>query len=258
MEQQIAQLRQERVVCVRLRSRGDSRGADDACDRVYFAPEPRLEWCVGSCGATRCAAAFERWPFAWIVSGNANAIARYLLVHPLVKAVHYPGLPAQAAINVWLPKGLKGRWRVELRGRLGVDPADVLNNLHLFRLAVSLGAVESLAELPCRMTHFELPRERLKIGITDELVRLAVGIEDANDLIEDLEYGAFDIAYAVTSIGMRLRRVQQLTSGCLRSLILFCYFLLIGSGVGCATGAAFLCSGSASAGRAVGVADWGG
>ena len=71
----------------------------------------------------------------------------------------------------------------------GVDPADVLNNLHLFRLAVSLGAVESLAELPCRMTHFELPREeRLKIGITDELVRLAVGIEDANDLIAGVRY----------------------------------------------------------------------
>ena len=50
-----------------------------------------------------------------------------------------------------------------------MNPADVLNNLHLFRLAVSLGAVESLAELPCRMTHFELPREeRLKIGITDD------------------------------------------------------------------------------------------
>lgn len=77
----------------------------------------------------------------------------------------------------------------------GVDPADVLDNLHIFRLAVSLGAVESLAELPCRMTHFELPREeRLKVGITDELVRLAVGIEDKQDLIEDLGQ-AFDIAY---------------------------------------------------------------
>ena len=77
----------------------------------------------------------------------------------------------------------------------GVDPGDVLNNLHVFRLAVSLGAVESLAELPCRMTHFELPREeRLKVGITDELVRLAVGIEDKADLVEDLGQ-AFDIAY---------------------------------------------------------------
>ena len=96
----------------------------------------------------------------------------------------------------------------------GVDPADVLNNLHVFRLAVSLGAVESLAELPCRMTHFELPREeRLKIGITDELVRLAIGIEDAVDLIEDLDQ-AFEIAcsrylqnYAEADV------FNQLTSG---------------------------------------------
>lgn len=120
----------------------------------------------------------------------------------------------------------------------GVDPADVLNNLHLFRLAVSLGAVESLAELPCRMTHFELPREeRLKIGITDELVRLAVGIEDANDLIEDLGQ-AFDIAYArYIDRHADFDVFQQLTSGgCLPDLILFClFFLLLGSGVGCAT-----------------------
>lgn len=96
----------------------------------------------------------------------------------------------------------------------GVDPADVLNSLHLFRLAVSLGAVESLAELPCRMTHFELPREeRLKIGITDELVRLAVGIEDANDLIEDLGQ-AFDIAYArYIDRHADFDVFQQLTSG---------------------------------------------
>lgn len=107
----------------------------------------------------------------------------------------------------------------------GVDPADVLNNLHLFRLAVSLGAVESLAELPCRMTHFELPREeRLKIGITDELVRLAVGIEDANDLIEDLGQ-AFDIAYArYIDRHADFDVFQQLTSGCLPDLILFCLF----------------------------------
>ena len=93
-------------------------------------------------------------------------------------------------------KGLKGAGGVlSFEVVPGVDPADVLNNLHIFRLAVSLGAVESLAELPCRMTHFELPREeRLKVGITDELVRLSLGIEDAADLIEDLGQ-AFDIAY---------------------------------------------------------------
>ncbi|EKE49868.1 cystathionine beta-lyase, partial [Bifidobacterium bifidum LMG 13195] len=82
----------------------------------------------------------------------------------------------------------------------GVDPSIVLDNLHVFHLAVSLGAVESLAELPCRMTHFELPREeRLKVGITDELVRLSVGIEDVSDLIEDLGQG-FDKAFEALGI----------------------------------------------------------
>ena len=139
---------------------------------------------------------------------------RYLLVHPLVKAVHYPGLPG-AGDQRLAAKGLKGVGGVlSFEVVPGVDPADVLNNLHLFRLAVSLGAVESLAELPCRMTHFELPREeRLKIGITDELVRLAVGIEDANDLIEDLGQ-AFDIAYArYIDRHADFDVFQQLTSG---------------------------------------------
>ena len=99
---------------------------------------------------------------------NARAISSYLLLHPLVKSVHYPGLPGheyELASN-----GLKGGGAVlSFEVVPGVDPADVLDNLHIFRLAVSLGAVESLAELPCRMTHFELPREeRLKVGITDD------------------------------------------------------------------------------------------
>lgn len=125
---------------------------------------------------------------------NAKAIATYLLLHPLVKQVNYPGLPSHE--YELASKGLKGGGGVlSFEIVPGVDPGDVLNNLHVFRLAVSLGAVESLAELPCRMTHFELPREeRLKVGITDELVRLAVGIEDKADLVEDLGQ-AFDIAY---------------------------------------------------------------
>ena len=88
-----------------------------------------------------------------------------------------------------------------------MDPAVILDNLNVFRLAVSLGAVESLAELPCRMTHFELPREeRLKVGITDELIRLSIGIEDKSDLIEDLgqaldkAYGAFISTHAEADV----------------------------------------------------------
>lgn len=120
---------------------------------------------------------------------NALAIARYLLAHPLVSTVHYPGLQSSDGDGHGdAAKGLRGFGGVlSFEVAKGIDPSAVLDNLHVFRLAVSLGAVESLAELPCRMTHFELPREeRLRIGITDELIRLSVGIEDVDDLIEDL------------------------------------------------------------------------
>lgn len=117
--------------------------------------------------------------------GNAISVAKYLLNHPLVRNVYYPGLTDGENL---VTKGLRGAGGVlSFEVVKGIDPSDVLNNLRLFRLAVSLGAVESLAELPCRMTHFELPRdERLKVGITDELIRLSIGIEDARDLTEDL------------------------------------------------------------------------
>ncbi|MBY8968468.1 PLP-dependent transferase, partial [Algiphilus sp. NNCM1] len=102
-----------------------------------------------------------------------------------INQVYYPGLTDDEDLTA---KGLRGAGGVlSFEVVDGINPADVLNNLRLFRLAVSLGAVESLAELPCRMTHFELPREeRLKVGITDELIRLAIGIEDVADLKEDL------------------------------------------------------------------------
>ncbi|MFT8639569.1 trans-sulfuration enzyme family protein [Bifidobacterium sp.] len=125
---------------------------------------------------------------------NAQTIAQYLLAHPLVSAVHYPGSTGQGLANL-KSKGLSGAGGVlSFEVEQGIDPSVVVDNLHVFRLAVSLGAVESLAELPCRMTHFEIPREeRLKLGISDELIRLAIGIEDVRDLLGDLEQ-AFAVA----------------------------------------------------------------
>lgn len=167
---------------------------DELGQKIYFA-QNRLGGVLApvECDAVRCgiqtlALRMERQ------QENARAVANYLLLHPLVKAVHYPGLPGHE--YELESNGLKGAGGVlSFEVVPGMNPADVLNNLNIFHLAVSLGAVESLAELPCRMTHFELPREeRLKVGITDELVRLAVGIEDKQDLIEDLGQ-AFDIAY---------------------------------------------------------------
>jgi cystathionine beta-lyase len=108
--------------------------------------------------------------------------------------VHYPGTGIRGKQEL-TDKGVRGAGGVlAFEVAKGVNPSVILNNLHVFRLAVSLGAVESLAELPCRMTHFEIPREeRLKLGITDELIRLAIGIEDADDLVEDLRQ-AFALA----------------------------------------------------------------
>lgn len=122
---------------------------------------------------------------------NALAVAQHLLAHPYVRDVHYPGIHGGPVAA----KGLRGCGGVlSFEVAPGIDPADVLDHLRVFRLAVSLGAVESLAELPARMTHFELPRsERLKVGITDELIRLSIGIEDVRDLIDDLDQ-AFDVA----------------------------------------------------------------
>jgi cystathionine gamma-lyase len=68
------------------------------------------------------------------------------------------------------------------------DAVKVLSNTHYFTLAESLGGVESLIGHPATMTHASIPREeRLKVGLTDSLIRLSVGVEDADDLIEDLE-----------------------------------------------------------------------
>lgn len=190
-------------------------GEERLAERVYFA-QNRLGGVLApaECDAVRrgiqtLALRMERQ------QENALALAQYLLVHPLVKSVHYPGLPGAGEQNV-AGKGLKGFGGVlAFEVAPGVDPSAVLDNLHVFHLAVSLGAVESLAELPARMTHFELPREeRLKVGITDELIRLSIGIEDVNDLIEDLGQ-ALDQAYTTLANESVRRHVVELAAGSL-------------------------------------------
>lgn len=119
---------------------------------------------------------------------NALAVAQWLEKNEFVSHVNYPGLPSNKyhELASQTLKNFGGVLSVEFDER--VDAERLLDSLQLFTVAVSLGAVESLAELPCRMTHFELSRqERLKHGITDGLVRLSVGIEDIRDIIADLE-----------------------------------------------------------------------
>ncbi|AEV20166.1 MULTISPECIES: bifunctional cystathionine gamma-lyase/homocysteine desulfhydrase [Geobacillus] len=118
---------------------------------------------------------------------NARQIAVFLAEHKAVKRVHYPGLPDHP--NHELAKK-------QMRGFGGMISFDVgsleraekvLSRVRYFTLAESLGAVESLISLPGKMTHASIPKERREqLGITDGLIRLSVGLEDVNDLLDDL------------------------------------------------------------------------
>jgi len=120
---------------------------------------------------------------------NALAVARHLVAHPRVERVFYPGLPdhAQHALAARQMHGYGGMVSALLKGGLA-EAKRFLERLEIFALAESLGGVESLAEHPALMTHASLPPERrAALGIGDSLVRLSVGIEDAGDLIADLD-----------------------------------------------------------------------
>lgn len=119
---------------------------------------------------------------------NALAIARWLEHHPAVSRVIYPGLQShpQHALAASQMSGFGGMVTAILRGDLA-STRRFLENCHLFALAESLGGVESLIEHPAIMTHASLPAEwRRAAGIADTLVRLSVGVEDVEDLKEDL------------------------------------------------------------------------
>lgn len=122
---------------------------------------------------------------------NAREIASFLDDHPLVEAVHYPGLEShpQHELASQQMAGYGGMLSFELEGEMD-DAAAFLEALSTFTLAVSLGGVESLVELPAGMTHEPIPKaEREKLGITDTLVRMSVGVEAVEDLLADLERG---------------------------------------------------------------------
>jgi cystathionine gamma-lyase len=119
---------------------------------------------------------------------NAQKIATYLESHPKVKKVNYPGLKShpQHELAKKQMSGFGGMLSFEIDGNL-TDVKDFLKRVRVFTLAESLGGVESLIEHPALMTHASIPqKEREKIGIKDNLVRISVGIEDIEDLIEDL------------------------------------------------------------------------
>ena len=120
---------------------------------------------------------------------NALTLAQWLEGHPAVARVLYPGLKShpQHDLARWQMRGFGGIVTAELKG-VREDTIRFLERCRLFALAESLGGVESLVNHPATMTHAAIPpQRRAALAITDSLVRFSVGIEDAEDLIADLD-----------------------------------------------------------------------
>ena len=121
---------------------------------------------------------------------NAQRVAEHLEGHRRVTRVNYPGLGSfpQRSLAKRQMKGPGGMLSFVLKGGLR-EAERVLNRFRVFSLAESLGGVESLIEHPASMTHASIPTaDREKIGVSDSLVRVSVGIEDIEDLVSDLDH----------------------------------------------------------------------
>jgi cystathionine beta-lyase/cystathionine gamma-synthase len=121
-------------------------------------------------------------------NANALALAQYLDGHKKVDKVYYPGLPThpQYELAKRQMRGFGGLLTFDVGSE--ANARTVLNNFRLMALAESLGGVETLTSHPATMTHASVPADRRKaIGITDGMVRISAGIEDIEDLKEDLE-----------------------------------------------------------------------
>ncbi|KFD40685.1 cystathionine gamma-synthase, partial [Peptococcaceae bacterium SCADC1_2_3] len=156
----------------------------------------RMQFLLNALGT--CAAPFDCW---LVLRGietlavrmrqheeNAFAVASFLKEHPKVKRVFYPGLISHPGHEIAQRqmKGFGGVVSFEIKGGLE-HVYNFLNRLKIFALAESLGGAASLAEQPATMSHASmLAKHRKKAGINDELIRLSVGLENADDLIEDL------------------------------------------------------------------------
>ena len=122
---------------------------------------------------------------------NGQKVADFLEQHPLINKVLYPGLashPQHDLAKKQMPKGFGGMVSFTFKSCAKTDAINFLEKLKVFTLAESLGGVESLANHPALMTHASIPAEkRAEIGVTDDMVRLSVGVEDIEDLIADIE-----------------------------------------------------------------------
>lgn len=122
------------------------------------------------------------------IEENAKRVAHFLADHPQVSKVYYPGFKDHKGHDIHLQQARGFGGMISFDAGTGEKAEEVLKKVRYFTLAESLGAVESLISLPAKMTHASIPGERrLELGITDGLVRISVGLEDAEDLIEDLQ-----------------------------------------------------------------------
>lgn len=123
-------------------------------------------------------------------SENGMKVAEFLAQHPKVDKVYYPGLKSNPQYELAQKQmnGFGGMVSFTFKSGKKEEAVKFLESIKIFTLAESLGGVESLANHPSTMTHASIPAEkREELGITDDLVRLSVGIEDASDLLSDLE-----------------------------------------------------------------------
>lgn len=119
---------------------------------------------------------------------NAVRAAEHLQGHPAVQQVYYPGLPDAQGYGINQKQAKNGGAMVSFALKEGYDIATFFASLKLIALAESLGGVESLVCHPASMTHASIPYEtRQKVGITDGLIRLSIGIEHIEDLLADLD-----------------------------------------------------------------------
>jgi cystathionine beta-lyase len=143
---------------------------------------------------------------------SAQAIAEYLQQHPAVDKVFYPGLPTHPnhEIAKKQSKGFGGIVSFTLKTDTEAAATRLVTSTRLFKLAESLGGIKSLLCHPARMTHKSIPSEKRRAaGVADSLVRLSVGLEDAEDLIADLEASLSSIK--ITGSGDKAASTSTLT-----------------------------------------------
>lgn len=129
-------------------------------------------------------------------SESALKVAQFLENHPLIERIYYPYLPTfpQYELAVRQMRAGSGVMSFELKGGVGAG-ITLLNHVKLAKVAVSLGDAETLIQHPASMTHSVIPREeRLRMNITDGLIRLSIGLEHVDDIIEDLSQALETVA----------------------------------------------------------------